>query len=163
MGHSQLRSSYHLNNNGEIQLFNNRDLQRKGDLRGSTYLQPDHVIDWNVFYPESGTSPYSLKIDSRVTHAAFDLPESTIPDNIKYIGNLPLRNLIRSREIQVAGGEDLAHFYGVTTLRPSQIERDHKAHYLFESEGGRFKTPLWYYILKEAEIESGGERLGALR
>lgn len=186
-GHSMLRSAYRLNSIGPIQLFNNRDLERKGDLRGGRPLTRDHVIDWDIFYPQNEfDASLSLKIDSKVTAVVFDLPESAIPDAIKTSGNLPFRNLTRSREIDVACGEDVADFFDIPTekrLTPFQIEANDEAHYLFEADvdtytadGGRppeatnltgvkdtrFKTPLWYYVLIEAEIFENGERLGPL-
>jgi hypothetical protein len=188
-GHSMLRNEYRLNAFGEVPLFNNRDLERKGDLRGGRPLTKDHVIDWDIFYPENEfDASLSLKIDSKVTPVVFDLPESTIPDAIKTSGNLPFRNLTRSREIDVACGEDLAAFFGIPQsqwLTRFQVEANDQAHYLFESDvdmyahpGGigeppadeplrgvkdtRFKTPLWYYVLKEAEVIENGERLGPL-
>jgi hypothetical protein len=65
------------------------------------------------------------------------------------------------------------------------VEANDQAHYLFESDvdmyahpgrigepsadeplrgvkDTRFKTPLWYYVLKEAEVIENGERLGPL-
>jgi hypothetical protein len=187
-GHSMLRTAYNLNGAGPIQLFNNRDLTRKGDLRGGRPLTRDHVIDWDFFYPQNEfDAPLSLKIDSKVTSVVFDLPESAIPDSIKTTGNLPFRNLTRSREIDIACGEDLANFFGITDpsklLTRYQVEPNDQAHYLFEADvdiytatGGKppagdpltgvkdtsFKTPLWYYVLKEGEIFERGERLGPL-
>ncbi len=188
-GHSMLRNEYALNSFGPVQLFNNRDLERKGDLRGGRALSRAHVIDWDVFYPKNGfDAELSLKIDSKVTPVVFDLPESTIPDAVKTVGNLPFRNLTRSREIDIACGEDLAEFFGIDPskrLTSFQVEPNDEAHYLFEAdvdtyakEDGvgkpppdeplkgvkdtRYKTPLWYYILKEAELLENGERLGPL-
>lgn len=188
-GHSMLRSEYQMNSLGTVALFNNRDLERKGDLRGNQPLSRDHVIDWDVFYPKNEfDASLSLKIDSKVTPVVFDLPESTIPDSVKTVGNLPFRNLTRSRELDIACGEDLAEFFGIDAakrLTRLQVEADDEAHYLFEADvdtyekadgvgkppandplmgvlDTRFKTPLWYYVLKEAEIFEDGERLGAL-
>lgn len=187
-GHSMLRTAYNLNGAGPIQLFNNRDITRKGDLRGGRPLTRDHVIDWDFFYPENEfDASLSLKIDSKITPVVFDLPESAIPDAVKTVGNLPFRNLTRSREIDLVCGEDLAAFFGITDptqlLTPLQVEPNDEAHYLFEADidtytadGGtppasdpftgvrdtRFKTPLWFYVLKEAEIFENGERLGPL-
>ncbi len=188
-GHSMLRNEYALNSLGPVALFNNRDLERKGDLRGGRALSRNHVIDWDVFYPKNEfDAELSLKIDSKVTPVVFDLPESTIPDAVKTVGNLPLRNLTRSREIDIACGEDLADFFGISAskrLTRLQVEPDDDAHYLFEADvdtyakpdgvgkppadeplkgvkDTRFKTPLWYYILKEAEVLENGERLGPL-
>lgn len=46
-----------------------------------------------------------------MTARVFNLPETAIPDDIKYIGNLPHRNLIRSSQIGIVSGEELAEFY----------------------------------------------------
>jgi hypothetical protein len=170
-GHSMLRPAYTLNDIAEgqnILLFNNRELGDADDLRGSRPLSESHVIDWRVFYPDPSVAEHdSLAIDGKITPALFDLPETTIPDDIKYVGNLPHRNLIRSRMLGVTSGEELADFYGVTKLSPEEIvDKNHpEARRLFEQGGTPeypFRTPLWYYVLKEAEVRHHGERLGPL-
>ncbi len=55
------------------------------DLRGSLALPAEHVIDWHFF---AGGSFKGNKIDGKVTSAIFDLPESGIPDNVKFVANL---------------------------------------------------------------------------
>jgi Animal haem peroxidase len=153
-GHSQLRRAYKLNSGAAVRLFDNSLGQVAGpdgfaDLRGGQLLRPEHRIDWSVFL--SGPAPTkSNAIDDKVTSAVFDLPESAVPDDIKYIGNLPHRNLIRSRQVGLAAGEDLARLYGVAPLTPAQVEPDAGRRHLF-SEDGSFRTPLWYYLLKEAQ------------
>ncbi len=164
-GHSQLRPEYKLNAGATVELFNNRHTGGVDDLRGSRPLSKDHVIDWYEFYPLKPEDEHqSLLIDGRITPPVFDLPETAIPDDIKFIGNLPHRNLIRSRMVGVVCGEELARFYDVPSLSPSDMV-DMAAHpeaaQLF-SHDGEFKTPLWYYILKEAEVKSNGEMLGPL-
>jgi hypothetical protein len=148
-----------------VPLFNNRRVGLQDDLRGSRELSAGHVIDRDIFYPVKPQDEHnSLLIDGRVTPPVFDLPETAIPDDIKYIGNLPQRNLIRSREIGVVSGEELAEFYGITPLTPADIvdlKTHPEANELFTHDGGVFKTPLWYYILKEAE-KGGGHTLGPL-
>lgn len=167
IGHSQLRLRYRLNNGAHqpVPLFDGSlgtaDLPPAGfeDLRGSQDLSAGHRIDWNVFLL-GGTPVKSNAIDSHVTSAIFDLPESSIPDDSKFVGNLAHRNLIRSREIGLCSGEDLAVFYGLSPLSPAQIEPRASKRHLFE-EGGSFSTPLWFYLLREAELEgSGGATLG---
>lgn len=164
-GHSQLRPEYQLNSGPAVLLFNNREVGLADDLRGSRKLAPEHVIDWDVFYPLKPDDIHqSLLIDGRVTPPVFDLPETAIPDDIKYVGNLPQRNLIRSRMIGVVSGEELAEFFEVPKMAQSSIVDQAKypqAHSLF-TQDGPFKTPLWYYILKEAETTSGGHMLGPL-
>ncbi len=77
-GHSQLRPQYRLNSSNSVLLFNNRRVGLQDDLRGSRELSPEHVIDWDVFYPVKPEEEHlSLLIDGRVTPPVFDLPECT--------------------------------------------------------------------------------------
>ena len=184
-GHSQLRPSYVLNAQSVVLLFKDArasdeveidgepvKVSGKDDLRGSRPLAPEHVIDWSVFYPQTLTAKNrSLRIDHKVTARVFNLPESAIPDDVKYIGNLPHRNLIRSSQIGVVSGEELADFYGIARLTIAQVLGDDAgrpaAQALFMLDHpplahGEFKTPLWYYFLKEAEVQTGGAKLGKL-
>lgn len=192
-GHSQLKPKYEMKQGGPaIPLFNNSlTADAHGtyaDMRGSQPMTPDHSLDWQFF---AGTLPGNL-IDGKVTSVVFDLPESAIPDDIKFVGNLAQRNLIRSSQVGLCGGEDLANFYNqgltssdpewVTVLTPQQVDPeitsaddtdpiyrlylrqkyDHLG--LPVTRSGKavteFATPLWYYILKEAEVQ--GQPKGSL-
>jgi 6-phosphogluconolactonase (cycloisomerase 2 family) len=188
-GHSQLRPVYKLNQGSSVILFKDArhsdvveiagtNFSGLDDMRGGRKLEPKHVIDWNIFYPDPLTpETRSLRIDRKVTARVFNLPESAIPDDIKYIGNLPHRNLIRGSQIGVVSGEELATFYGVTPLTPAEVlgpDNRPASRELFKldhickdkdtcqscKDDATFKTPLWYYILKEAEVHSNGEMLG---
>jgi hypothetical protein len=174
-GHSQLKPKYLLRGDQVegITLFDNSLVaDRHGnfeDLRGTQPLIAKHVIDWEFF---AGGKFKGNLIDGKVTSVVFDLPESTIPDDIKFIGNLVQRNLIRSSQVGLCSGEELAKFYGFEPLSPDQIDPDPNARGLYvarDSNGNVqmrdghdvFQTPLWYYLLKEAELE-GGKTKGSL-
>jgi hypothetical protein len=183
-GHSQLRPTYRLNEKTFVLLFKDArhsdvvevegstfKVSGKDDLRGSRKLEAEHVLDWSFFYPVTPTpGTNSLLIDHKVTARVFNLPETAIPDDIKYIGNLPHRNLIRGAQIGVVSGEELAEFYGITPLTPEQVlggDNRPAARELFEldspPDGAKvFKTPLWYYIITEGEVHAGGTHLGKL-
>ncbi len=182
-GHSQLRPSYHLNAGGgaDVKLFDNLTAHPgKDDLRGSVHLPAEHVIDWAEFYPD-GSLPddtRSLRIDAKVTPPVFNLPESAIPDSIKTVGNLTQRNLVRGRSIGVVSGEELYDFYHsnqggppVSLVHPKltrhEVEPNTAVHHLFTHDldaAGQpvFKTPLWYYVIKEAGLQGDERTLGAL-
>ncbi len=182
-GHSQLRPAYVLNATNVVLLFKDArasdhvvitgmppiTVSGKEDLKGGRPLMPGHVVDWSVFYPVTpGEKTQSLLIDHKVTARVFNLPESAIPDDVKYIGNLPHRNLIRGSQIGVVSGEELAEFYGITPINPGDVlgadAGRPAAEALFmldpKPQTPEFKTPLWYYILKEAEATTGGAKLG---
>ncbi|HVY16082.1 MAG TPA: peroxidase family protein [Rhodopila sp.] len=164
-GHSQLRPSYAVSEGNVIPLFNNMLPlgATYGDLRGGQALQKTHVIDWHFFLGGNGDPPNAVKsklIDTKVTSVVFDLPESTIPDDLKSVGNLPQRNLVRSDDLGLCAGEDLARLYDVTPLTPEEVEPRAEMRALFEQDGGTFRTPLWYYVLREAELKGQDGKLG---
>jgi hypothetical protein len=167
-GHSQLRRAYRLNGDYPFSVLFDNSLAGAGpnndrfdDLRGGQPLGAKNLIDWTVFLP--GQNPVkSNRIDGKVTAPLFDLPESAIPDDIKYIGNLPHRNLVRSRQVGICSGEVLAEYYGLIPFAADQIEprADRRALYMrneavTDPSKQVFSTPLWYYILREAELSNG--------
>jgi hypothetical protein len=173
-GHSQIRDRYQLNPHHNIRLFDNQN-PAPNDLRGGKPLPVGHVIDWPFFLNAgSAIHPHpartSNRIDSKVTNVVFDLPASTIADDIKFIGNLGQRNLIRSSQIGLGSGEDLAELYDPGNadgllLQPDEIEPNPARRALFKDDNdqtvpAKFRTPLWYYLLKEAELAASG-RFGA--
>lgn len=183
-GHSQLRPHYHLNDGGgkDVKLFDNlTDKPGVHDLRGSVKLPAAHVIKWPEFFPDGSLPDYarSLRIDGKVTPPVFNLPESAIPDTIKTVGNLPQRNLIRGRSIGIVSGEELYDFYTSAAggppvtlhgakLMPHEVAPHQHAHHLFmhdldpSTNQPTFKTPLWYYVIKEAELQGGSRTLGVV-
>lgn len=173
-GHSQLRSEYELvppkPGKKPIRLFDSLAPATTGgvqpdDLQGGKRLVPDHVVDWHHFASDSQTPPVTSNlIDIHVNEVVFSLPESTIPDDVKLVGNLPARNLLRSNSLGLCAGEDLADCYkacypelGIARVAPDFVEPDPNYRPLFQfgrsCENGRnpFRTPLWYYLLREAE------------
>jgi Animal haem peroxidase len=149
-GHSQVRAAYNLNN-----VVVNRPIFAPGDqvgplddLRGGKALPGQWQIDWSHFLPFGGASLQpSRLIDGHLTPALFDLPRFPADQP----QSLAFRNLRRGQALQLPSGQDVARhlkaprvFSGTelgTTLDP---------------------TPLWFYILKESEIEEGtnGQHLG---
>jgi hypothetical protein len=170
-GHSQLRDVYYLSESRFFTLFDNlQPGPNFTDLRGNRPLTVDHVIDWPYFIDPADENRKSNQLDTKIASDVFNLPESAVPDgSSKFLGNLPQRNLIRSREIGLTSGEKLFDFYfgagAPGKLTPDEIEPDKSKQALFELQAGAgFQTPLWYYVLKEAELNKGleGRRLGKL-
>ncbi len=56
-------------------------------------------------------------------------------------------------------GQDVAGYLGVTPLTLDQIKTGSEAAAV-EAAGFDVRSPLWYYILKEAEVVGDGEKLG---
>jgi hypothetical protein len=88
---------------------------------------------------------------------------------------LSARNLVRGMALQVPSGQAMAKLMGVTPLTNDDLLRTpysaptpaQSAHHdetvRILSANNRLllnKTPLWYYILKEAEVMNQGNQLG---
>ena len=56
----------------------------------------------------------------------------------------------------------VAHALGVEPLSRDELSQDSSENMKQALEQGGFfeRTPLWFYVLKEAEVREGGERLG---
>ena len=155
-GHSMVRDRYALkkapsegNPPPSIPLF--------PDLDGSRWLPQHLVIDWERFFDLSEVLPgadshrSSLAIDTRISKPLFHLPEGG--------GALPLRNLLRGLRLELPSGQEVARAMEVKELDDDQLLLDG-----IKSKTQKKKllraTPLWYYILCEAEHHSEGAHLG---
>lgn len=59
---------------------------------------------------------------------------------------------MRGEALDLPSGEAIARAMGVEPLSADEVG--------LSSLGWKSETPLWYYILKEAEVRHAGERLG---
>jgi hypothetical protein len=151
-GHSQVRTAYSLNDPiGVKPVFVPGDAAGVGaDLRGGQTLLPNWTVDWPRFIPVAGSAAQpSRLIDAKLSPALFDLPR--FPVNQQQ--SLAVRNLLRSQDMDLPSGQDVAKAIGAAPLNGQQLGTELDP------------TPLWFYILKESELtpdEQGnpGRRLG---
>jgi hypothetical protein len=164
-GHTQVRGRYNLNNlvQGVPTFLTADELAqqqdpRTADFRGFRALPPCWTISWPFFFdgleaPE-GTLQESLKIDTNIAGPlANALPDTNHQDPIE--SSLPTRNLLRGKGLKLPSGQWVAKAMDVPRLTGSELGLPAE----LVDEFGRH-TPLWYYILKEAEVQQNGERLG---
>ena len=121
-------------------------------------LSSNWIIDWRRFYdvvvPNPAGVPLnaSRKIDPFVVPALHALPGGG--------GSLPFRNLKRGVMLGLPSGQDVATAMKVANpLTPDEISTGADGA-VAKKHGLHLRTPLWYYILKEAEQRSSSERLG---
>jgi hypothetical protein len=124
-------------------------------------LPSNWVIDWRRFY-DFATPPapffglnHARRLDPFIIPALHTLPGEA--DEMSR--NLAFRNLKRGVLKQLPSGQAIAKKMKVRVLTPAEIATGPDgaaaaAHGLHEA------TPLWYYILKEAEVIHQGLRLG---
>lgn len=147
-GHSQIRHRYQLNlNTHPVPLF--------PDLLGFRAVSREHVVDWSLFFDGLGSSSAqrSKKIDGKLVRALIDLPVAVTGEcEIEDYHSLAVRDLQRGQGIGLPSGEAVARHLGVAPLTAEQIG--------IASTGWHDETPLWYYILREADVCAAGNRLG---
>ncbi len=162
-GHSQVRPSYRSNfgpNPANVSthvfklLFNDKlDPQEPdpNDLRGGKRAAT-RFIDWQTFFDfGDGNKKPNKKIDTKLSSPLFDLPGFPPGD----VQSLAQRNLLRSLTFSLPSGQSVAKAMQIAELDATHFV-DLKPLHL------HLRTPLWYYILREAEVQKDGKQLGAV-
>ncbi|MDF0675507.1 MAG: heme peroxidase family protein [Nitrospira sp.] len=168
-GHSQARPSYRLNfgaaPGSEFFAFifddsadpNDPDPNDPdpNDMRGGKRA-PRRYIDWQTFFRFDENFKPNKRIDSKLSTPLMLLPGSRGPapglpnDGVQ---SLASRNLMRHVNFGIPSGQAIAQVMGAQVLTPVQLAD-------LAPFGMERSTPLWYYILKEAEVFEHGLRLG---
>ncbi|MDZ4367392.1 MAG: heme peroxidase, partial [Afipia sp.] len=73
--------------------------------------------------------------------------------------SLAALNLRRGVQKKLASGQAIAKAMGIVALTPQEIATGPDGA-VAKANGFDKATPLWYYILKEAQVKSGGLHLG---
>jgi Animal haem peroxidase len=143
-GPSQVRATYDLNSavTGRPLLGAADDRPDAPSLRGCRPIPLGWTIEWPRFVSIHGSAPQlSRRIDGRLAPALFGL---VCPP----IDSLAALNLRRGQALGLPSGQDVARFLGCgRVLTGADIDAP-------------APTPLWLYLLKEAELLAGGEHLG---
>jgi len=184
LGHSMVRAAYNWNkvfdnHTGTLDylfIFS----ATGGDLGGQTRLLSTWIADFRRLYDFGEANKQNLvvpadkfnramRIDTRLSAPLKNLPSGTfggpsVPFNDPR-ANLAFRNLDRAHMVKVASGQQMVRFLhnrGVrlTKLSAAQIRDGHggaKLDGLARSQLDALikNTPLWFYILREAELNGG--------
>jgi Animal haem peroxidase len=145
-GHSQIKADYQLQEGG-------RRFRVFPDLAGFGPLAPEHSVDWQLLFDVPGHAPAqrAKPIDGQLPASLIQLPESiTGAVDIQAYRSLASRDLQRGQGTGLPSGEAVARAVGATPLTRSELALD----------DWQDETPLWLYILREAAIQSDGDRLG---
>jgi hypothetical protein len=151
-GHSMIRPSYSLNRaNKDISIFvADDDPDPFKHLGGFRRLPFGWTIDWTLFFELSDNAPQrSRRIDTKLSPPLFELPAGTDPGRRA----LAALNLRRGRALGLPSGQDVAQALDCRPLtrRELGLEGSVADH-----------TPLWFYVLREAQVHAAGEHLGAV-
>jgi Animal haem peroxidase len=147
-GHSQIRHRYRLNSDTDpVPLF--------PDLLGFRPVPRERAVDWKLFFDVHDAPPAqrSKKMDGKLVRALIALPVAVTGEcEIEDYHSLAVRDLQRGQGVGLPSGEVVARHIGVTPLTAEQVG--------LASTGWKGETPLWYYVLREADACTGGDRLG---
>jgi hypothetical protein len=151
-GHSLIRPFYVINDTGVVDIFGPADGR---NLNGGRPIPADLVIQWKNILPVDPNFPARKprKIDTRLSIPLSTLPGSAVPspDPTKH---LAIRNTLRGKHVGLPSGQQVAKAMRVNVLSNATLG-------LSNASGWGGEAPLWFYILKEAELPPyDGERLG---
>jgi hypothetical protein len=123
------------------------------NLNGGRPLPSDLVIEWkNILPVDPNVAPKKpRKLDAKLSPPLASLPSSVVPPPDLQT-HLAIRNNLRGKRVGLPSAQQVAKVMGVTPLSSSQLG--------LSDAGWGGQAPLWYYILKEAEVLQKAERLG---
>ena len=165
-GHSMVRPSYRANlhgDNGQPFFGMIFDPEEQGtdpvDLRGFARA-PRRFIGWQTFFDFGGAFSADVRpnkrIDTKISTPLFQLPLETIPAGTPPI-SLMQRNLLRCLTWSLPSGQHIAQAMGIQPLTNAELAELQAIRPSFVSS-----TPLFYYILKEAQLREDGLHLGPM-
>jgi hypothetical protein len=147
-GHSQIRERYQVNRHAE-------PVPLLPDLLGFRPVPAVLQVDWGYLFDLPGhpaTAQRAKRIDGRLAASLIQLPQAITGADPDDYASLAVRDLQRGQGVGLPSGEAVARRLGAEPLTPDEVG--------LGEAGWRLETPLWFYLLKEAEHRGGGERLG---
>jgi hypothetical protein len=175
LGHSMVRRAYDWNKifddgAGTLDLLFTFS-GRSGDLGGGQRLPSNWIADFRRLYDFSETDRADLTVPEDKFNRAMRIdttlvnPLASLPDFPTDEDNLAFRNLTRAKMVTLATGQQMATFLknkgvALTKLTNAQIQDGNngvKLDGLTEPQRAVLikDTPLWFYLLREAELNQG--------
>jgi hypothetical protein len=144
-GHGQIRQTYRLRAGGPaFPLF--------PDLVGFGPVPTEHRVELDQLFDLPGSPPAqrAKRLDGGLPASLLGLPHQVTGDvTEEAYRSLAVRDLLRGAATGLPSGEAVAAELGVPALSADEV-----------GPGWADGTPLWFYVLKEAEHRSAGDRLG---
>ncbi|MDA0174169.1 hypothetical protein OJ998_34025 [Solirubrobacter taibaiensis] len=167
-GHSQVRPSYRMNFTGGPDggqrfafVFDPSQITAAdpSDMQGGIAGAGRH-IGWPTFFNFGGDRAQWVRpnktIDTKLSTPLFHLPPKTVrgPEDVLALAQ---RNLLRHLTWSLPSGQAIAKKLGLPVLSTDQLADVGRVYAPFAKS-----TPLWFYVLREAELLGAGKRLGPL-
>lgn len=139
-GHTMIPSRVRIQEDKEVGLF---ELGGFKPVNKDGNVNLDLFFDWN----EDLKPQMARKIDTRIASVLVRLPDDVVESAIPHEKNLAARNMIRAQiTFKIPSGDDIANACFSGAIDPHPLVKGTRL------EG---KTPLWFYILAEAELHDG--------
>jgi len=151
-GHSIIRPFYVINDSGKVDVFGP---DGEFNLNGGRPIPKNLVMEWKNILPVDPSFPARKprKIDTKLSLPLTKLPGSVVPPPDPTT-HLAVRNTLRGKHVGLPSGQQVAKAMRVNVLSNATLG-------LSNDPGWAGEAPLWYYILKEAELPPyNAERLG---
>ena len=135
---------------------------------GATNVLPfNWVIEWDRMVDKGAREPdhFARKIDTNLAPPMRDLTNEgndATPPIRTILKRLATRNLLRGYLLGIPTGQKVAEAMSIEPLSGDELKLDNHPAVDDALEAGGFleSTPLWYYVLKEAEVRANGNSLG---
>ena len=167
-GHSMIRPQYIINAATTLTLT---QILSVGSLLGGgppKKLNAADIIAWHNFAKIGGhpAPQMARKIDPLISAGLANLPVFLQGSSIltgALLQHLARRNLLRGFLLSIPTGQAAADGMQTKALTPAELQGD-PGPIQDAVVGGGFDTatPLWYYILREADVQQKGNRLGSV-
>ena len=139
---------------------------------GATQVLPfNWIIEWDRFVDRGSLFPdhFARKIDTRLAPPLRNMVNQgnaplLPPEVVAILKRLARRNLLRGYQLSIPIGQSVAAAMGVPPLSANELRSGNSGplNQVLEDNGFLERTPLWYYVLKEAEVRANGNSLGEL-
>jgi hypothetical protein len=169
-GHSMVQEVYLLNGEHLVGTGTLIYMTKRGGGIGGPPPNPtpprllaDYVVDWDFFFRATDTElNRGQNIDTFITEVLYELPPETIalfrsagaPRTLKeFMMPLPELTLKRGSKIHLPSGEQFAGCFGFPKIGRTDIPALPEDRAFFDNAEFHDRTPLWYYLLREASLE----------
>ncbi|MDP2711749.1 MAG: heme peroxidase family protein [Solirubrobacteraceae bacterium] len=148
----------------------------RNPFRGASALPFNWIVEWDRMSSkvDPDASHFARKIDARLVPPIHNMVnEGTDEGELQsdastavreLLRSLTQRNLLRGYLLSIPTGQAVAAAIGVDALSDDELRAGNTDAVNAALDAGGFveHTPLWYYVLKEAETRANGNALGEL-
>ena len=128
-------------------------------MPGHFRLKSAVTVNWHEFVDAGGANK-ARKIDTRLAQGLGEL--TFVGQRGSVMAHLAKRNLLRGFSLSIPTGQAIAAACGIQPLSPNEIRQgeDLAIKKALDDNGFASRTPLWYYVLREAAVQADGDSLG---